>query len=283
MQYNPLRIASIFKKSQARETPMKIAITVLGKDLDAQVSDRPGTASHLLVADMVSKELQWLEGPGKSGPGAGLQFITMAVNETCDVFITGWLSPVSERQLGARGITVVTGRSGTAAQVLEQFERTHAANSAAVPKESSNAPRLPKRQALANACRQALTQIGSMLPVIVGVVFLTGLLTAFLPQRVLSNFFSGSTFQGIFKGALAGSLFTGNPANSYIIGKQLLDQGIGIGVVTALISAWVTVGIVQLPAESAALGKRFAVARNVLCFILSMGIALIMIGATDIV
>lgn len=258
---------------------MKIAVTVLGKDLDAQVSDKPGTASHLLVVDMVSKTMQWFEGSGKSGRGAGLQFITMAVDERCDVFLTGWLSPVSKRQLGARGITVLTGKAGTAAQILEQFERTHAANSSSVPKGASDTSCLPKPQALTNACRQALTQIGSMLPVIVGVVFLAGLVTAFLPQHVLSDFFAGSTVQGIFKGALAGSLFTGNPANCYIIGKQLLDQGIGTGPVTALICAWVTVGIVQLPAESAALGKRFAVVRNFLCFILSMGIALVMVGA----
>lgn len=257
---------------------MKIAITALGKDLNAQVSDKPSTASHLLVIDMLSKELQWFEGPGKFRPGAGLQLVTMAINEKCDAFLAGWLSPVSQRQLEARGITVVTGMAGKVAQALEEFEQKHAANLATAPKESLTTSLLPNAQALTNACRQALTQIGSMLPVIVGVVFLIGLLTTFIPQRILSNFFSGSTLHGIFKGALVGSLFTGNPANSYVIGKKLLDQGIGIGVVIALICAWVTVGIVQLPAESAALGKRFAIARNFLCFILSMVIALIMVG-----
>ena len=257
---------------------MKIAITACGKNLDAQVSDKPGTASHLLVMDMLSKELQWFEGSGKSGPGAGLLFITMAVNENCDAFLTGWLSPVSERQLKARGITVVTGMTGKVAQALEEFERAYASGSAAPPEESFGTSPLPNIKALINACRQALTQIGSMLPVIAGVVFLIGILTTFIPQRILSDFFSGNTLQGIFKSALAGSLFTGNPANSYIIGKELLDQGLGIGVVTALICAWVMVGIVQLPAESAALGKRFAIVRNFLCFILSMVIALIMVG-----
>nr|WP_320015262.1 NifB/NifX family molybdenum-iron cluster-binding protein [uncultured Desulfobacter sp.] len=257
---------------------MKIAITALGKDLDAQVSDKPGTASHLLVIDTLSKELQYFEGPGKFRPGSGLQLVTMAINENCDAFLAGWLSPVSQRQLEARGITVVTGMTGKAAQALEQFERAQTAGPAAVPKESFGASLLSNTQALTQACRQALTQIGSMLPTIAGVVFLIGLLTAFIPQRLLSDFFFGSTLQGIFKGALVGSLFTGNPANSYIIGKELLDQGIGIGPVIALICAWVTVGIVQLPAESAALGKRFAIARNFLCFILSMVIALIMVG-----
>lgn len=257
---------------------MKIAITALGKDFDAQVSDKPGTASHLLVIDMLSKELQWFEGPGKFRPGSGLQLVTMAINEKCDAFLAGWLSPISQRQLEVRGIMVVTGMAGKVAQALEEFEQKYAANLATAPKESLDTSFLPNAQALTHACRQALTQIGSMLPVITGVVFLIGLLTTFIPQRILSGFFSGSTLQGIFKSALAGSLFTGSPANSYIIGKKLLDQGLGTGVVTALICTWVTVGIVQLPAESAALGKRFAIARNFLCFLLSMVIALVMVG-----
>lgn len=257
---------------------MKIAITTLGGNLDAQVSDKPGTASHLLVMDLLSKELKWFEGSEKFGPGTGLQFITMAVNEKCDVFLTGWLSPIGQQQLEARGITVVTGITGKAAQALKKFKRGHVANSAPPPNQSLGTSLLPDSKALTHACRQALTQIGSMLPIIAGVVFLMGLLSAFAPGPMLSDFFRGSTLLGILKGALVGSFFTGNPANSYIIGKQLLDQGIGIGVVIALICAWVTVGIVQLPAESAALGKRFAITRNILCFILSMGIALVMVS-----
>ena len=255
---------------------MKIAITTLGSNLEAPVSDKPGTASHLLVMGLASKELKWFEGAEKFGPGRGLQFISMAVNEKCDVFLTGWLSPAGQRQLEAIGITVVTGMTGTAAQALEKFERGHTTNSKTPPNQSLGTSLLPNSKALPHACRQALTQIGSMLPVIAGIVFLIGLISAFSPERMLSDFFRGCALLGIFKGALVGSFFTGNPANSYIIGKQLLDQGIGIGVVIALICAWVTVGIVQLPAESAALGKHFAVIRNILCFIISMGIALIM-------
>ncbi|WP_020586009.1 NifB/NifX family molybdenum-iron cluster-binding protein [Desulfobacter curvatus] len=120
---------------------MKIAVTALGKNLDAQVSDKPGTASHLLVIDMLSKELQWFKGSEKSGPVAGLQFITMAVNEQCDAFLTGWLNPAGQRQLEARGITVVTGMTGKVEQALEKFERAHAADPATIPKKSSGISR----------------------------------------------------------------------------------------------------------------------------------------------
>ncbi len=255
---------------------MKIAITVNGDDLAAPVSDKPGTASHLLVIDLSSRELQAFKGSGKPGPGTGFQFIAMAVNEECTAFLTGWVNPVGERQLEARGIKVVTGVTGKAAEAIDQFQREYAPDLAVPREKAAEALFHLDSHALAKACRQALRQISGMLPVIAGVVFLTGLVTAFIPQHALVGFFSGGLLHGIFKGALAGSLFTGNPANSYIIGEKLLDQGIGIGVVTALICAWVTVGIVQLPAEITALGRRFAVARNVLCFMLSMVIALVM-------
>jgi len=40
--------------------------------------------------------------------------------------------------------------------------------------------------------------------------------------------------------------------------------------------AWVTVGLVQIPAEISALGRKFAVVRNVVSFFMSIAVA----GAT---
>jgi hypothetical protein len=52
--------------------------------------------------------------------------------------------------------------------------------------------------------------------------------------------------------------------------------------VTAFLVAWVTVGIIQLPAEIMMLGKRFAITRNILSFIFSILVAImtvLIIGA----
>jgi len=45
--------------------------------------------------------------------------------------------------------------------------------------------------------------------------------------------------------------------------------------VTALMLAWVNVGVVQLPAEMVALGRRFALVRNGIAFVFSILTALI--------
>jgi len=112
-----------------------------------------------------------------------------------------------------------------------------------------------------------------MLPILVGVVLLMGLFNTLVPSKTLASIFSNNTILNTLWGACLGSILTGNPINSYVIGGELLQRGISLFAVTALLIAWVTVGIVQLPAEIAALGKRFAILRNAICFLLSLPIA----------
>ena len=72
-----------------------------------------------------------------------------------------------------------------------------------------------------------------------------------------------------------GSVLAGNPVTSYVLGGELLTQGVNLVAVTAFLVAWVTVGFVQLPAESMMLGKKFAISRNILSFIFSIIVAII--------
>ena len=55
----------------------------------------------------------------------------------------------------------------------------------------------------------------------------------------------------------------------------MLQQGVSLAAVTAFLVAWVTVGMIQLPAESMILGKKFAILRNVSAFFLSLIVAFI--------
>jgi len=59
----------------------------------------------------------------------------------------------------------------------------------------------------------------------------------------------------------------GNPITSYVLGGEFFDAGISIMAVSAFIVTWVTVGIVQLPAEILLLGKKFALLRNLFSFL----------------
>jgi len=116
-------------------------------------------------------------------------------------------------------------------------------------------------------------QFANLLPIFVGVVLLVGLFTACISKEFLSSIFSGNTLLDTLIGTGLGSILAGNPINSYVIGGQLLEQEVSLFAVTAIISAWVTIGMVQLPAEMAALGKKFALIRNALSFAMCVAIS----------
>jgi len=108
------------------------------------------------------------------------------------------------------------------------------------------------------------------LPVIIGVILLLGLFKSFTNMKKIALYFSGNLLKDTFIGSFLGSIFSGNAINSYIIGEELLKNNISLFAVTAFIVSWVTVGIVQLPAESSFLGIKFTVIRNILAFIFSI-------------
>jgi len=115
------------------------------------------------------------------------------------------------------------------------------------------------------------------------VVLLLGLFNTLVPGKLLASLFSGTAIIDTLWGACLGSIIAGNPVNSYIIGGELLKHGVSLFAVTALIITWVTVGLVQLPAEIAALGRKFALVRNAICFILAVPIALMTVVILNLI
>jgi len=107
-------------------------------------------------------------------------------------------------------------------------------------------------------------------PVLLGVILLLGLFHSFIPKEVIYSFFTGDIISDTIIGAAAGSLLAGNAITSYIIGGELLKEGVSLFAVTAFVVAWVTVGVFQFPAEAEILGRRFALARNMLSFALAI-------------
>lgn len=113
------------------------------------------------------------------------------------------------------------------------------------------------------------------LPILVGVLLLVGLFTVLVPGDTFANAFSGNAVLDPLVGALLGSAATGNPVTSYVIGGELLNIGVGMSAVIAFIMSWVTVGLVQLPAESLMLTRRFAVTRNLVSYVMAVAVALL--------
>ncbi len=113
------------------------------------------------------------------------------------------------------------------------------------------------------------------LPVIIGVIFIIGIFNSLLTKEVITNIFSGNDIADALIGGAIGSVSAGNPITSYIISGELLENGVALLAVTSFMVAWVTVGIVQLPAESVLLGKKFAITRNIIAFTSSIAVSAI--------
>lgn len=100
------------------------------------------------------------------------------------------------------------------------------------------------------------------MPILAGVLMLLALVFTLIPKDLYQRIFTGNQIIDPLIGATLGSIAGGNPVTSYVIGGELRLQGIGMLAITAFIVAWVTVGIIQLPAEGLMLGRRFAIIRN---------------------
>jgi hypothetical protein len=104
-------------------------------------------------------------------------------------------------------------------------------------------------------------------------LLLTSLLITVFPDQISTGLFGNGDIIDTLLGASIGSIAAGHPLASYLLGGELLGGGVSLIAVTALVVTWVTVGIVQLPAEALLLGTRFAVYRNIISFIAAISIA----------
>jgi len=118
------------------------------------------------------------------------------------------------------------------------------------------------------------------LPILVGVLLLVSILNNLL-KNSYSNFFTRHYIKDSLVGSILGSVSFGIPLTSYVIGGELLNQGVSLLAVTAFMLAWATVGIAMLPLEAAYLGKKFAVLRNAINFIFSIIIAVLVVVILD--
>ena len=128
-----------------------------------------------------------------------------------------------------------------------------------------------------DAVAKSAKALWKSLPLILGTILLISLISILIPKSFYTSVFSKNIFLDSFIGSVIGSISAGTPVTSYIFGGEMLSQGVSLLAVTAFLVAWVTVGIIQLPAEIAILGKKFALLRNITAFILSIVVAIITI------
>ncbi|MDD2427099.1 MAG: permease [Eubacteriales bacterium] len=109
---------------------------------------------------------------------------------------------------------------------------------------------------------------------LVGFVGITlGFITTDMISRVLGE--SAGIWGTLLAAAIGGTVLM--PAFiAFPLGGTLLKAGSTVQTVTAFVSATVMVGVATLPVESKAFGKKFAIVRNSLSFLLALLLASLM-------
>ena len=123
------------------------------------------------------------------------------------------------------------------------------------------------------ALNKAINNFLSMTPMLLGVIGFIAILQTYVTPEMLAHLFGYGKTTDIFTGTFIGAISSGNPAVSYLISDQLLTQGVSLYAVSAFILSWVTLGIVQLPAEVSVFGLKFTFYKNILTLIATMLVA----------
>jgi uncharacterized membrane protein YraQ (UPF0718 family) len=132
-----------------------------------------------------------------------------------------------------------------------------------------------KKATFLQVLKRSAIGFASMLPMILAVVGLVGLFQALITPEFLRTLFTGNLLWDTLVGTVAGGIAAGQAMVSYIIGGELLKEGISMYAVTAFVLSWVTLGVVQLPLEVEVLGMRFTILRNLLAFFFTILIAIL--------
>jgi len=136
---------------------------------------------------------------------------------------------------------------------------------------------------LKKSARKTLQTFINILPIVFGMLLLTSLVVKVFPTQLSSGLFGQNSFLDALFGATLGGVAAGHPLVSYVLGGELLASGVSLFAVTALIVSWVTVGMVQLPAEALMLGKHFAIYRNLMCYLFAIAIAFLTVYSLQLI
>lgn len=126
-----------------------------------------------------------------------------------------------------------------------------------------------------NATVRALTisygSFKNVASMFVAVFLLIGLFQVFVSTEVIEKIMGRGVGESApFVGAFLGGIAAGPPVAIYPVSRFLLEHNAALAAIAALITAWVSVGTISLPAEMDVLGKRFALSRWALALVFSI-------------
>ncbi|MBI9090803.1 MAG: NifB/NifX family molybdenum-iron cluster-binding protein [Desulfobacterium sp.] len=122
---------------------MKIAISAMEKDPNAQIDPRFGRAPYFVMVDTETMDLQMFDNENCNHPsGAGIQTASFIAAQGVGAVLTGNCGPKAMQALTEADIRVFTGHSGTVQEAVDQYknDRLTATETATVAEKSGAVP-----------------------------------------------------------------------------------------------------------------------------------------------
>ena len=125
--------------------------------------------------------------------------------------------------------------------------------------------------------RIALKSFIKMLPMIFIIIIAIGLLLGFIPPDQISRFVGDqSGLGGVILIGVVGALMHIPALLSFPLASSILENGASVTAVAAFITTLTMIGMITLPLEIKMLGKKIALLRNGISFVIAILIAFIM-------
>lgn len=127
------------------------------------------------------------------------------------------------------------------------------------------------------ALKIAVKSFVRILPTMLAIILIIGLMSGFVPTKTISRVVGQEAgLIGVLTVAVLGAVLHIPSLIAFPLAASLLEKGASVTSVAVFITTLTMIGFVTLPLETRILGKRFAMLRNALSFIIAILIGLIM-------
>ncbi len=133
---------------------------------------------------------------------------------------------------------------------------------------------IKSRQKTKQALLKAWNSFKNILPLLLGVVIIVGLMLSILDIKLITKIIGkDSQALGVFIASIVGSITLIPGFIAFPTAALLLQGGAGYIQIAAFVQTLMMVGIVTLPMEIKYFNRKIAIIRNLLSYILSIGVA----------
>ena len=133
---------------------------------------------------------------------------------------------------------------------------------------------IKSRQKTKKALTKAWKSFKNILPLLLGVILLIGLMLSILDTKLISRIIGEKSGPlGVLLASVVGSITLIPGFIAFPTAALLLEGGAGYIQIAAFVQTLMMVGIVTLPLEIKYFNKKVAILRNVISFVLSIGVA----------